>query len=499
MRITSDEIKNLSAMLDTPPGATPLIRKIKFGTDGIRGILAKDFTLDLFRAAAIAAGRHLKENRVKGKSGVVIGHDTRFLGRSFAFVVAYEIAKLGHKVSITSEFCPTPVLAHYVWNNNLAGGVMLTASHNPPEYQGFKFIPYFGGPALPEDTTRLDEILSSIAESGRGLEPFDESVLDGITVVDPKPGYIEHLAKMVDFDAVNGSGIRIVYDPMYACGQGSLDGALLKHGFPAGDLKVIHEGIDPLFKGKMPDPKDELLDELKGEVARGYNVGFATDGDADRFGAVDSAGRYFSPNILLFILADHLIENRKLDGPIARTVATTGLLDKVAAKHGRKLIETPVGFKYMSKALREEGAMMGGEESGGFSSAGWVPEKDGIYACLMALEALAHAGRTELHEHVESLYEKYGKLVAKRIDLHVSLDEKDALMLKAAKLDGPFLGEKPSGRITIDGVKLVMPSGSTVLLRPSGTEPLIRCYMETPEAGSLATLESEVRSALGIG
>jgi phosphomannomutase len=303
---------------------------------------------------------------------------------------------------------------------------------------------------------------------------------------------------MVDFKAVAASGLKVVYDPMYACGQGSLDGALMHYGFPDDNLKVIHTGKDPLFGGTMPDPKGELLDPLKMEVASGYNIGFATDGDADRFGAVDADGRYYSPNVLLFILADHLIENRSMPGGIARTVATTKLLDRVADKHGRRTIETPVGFKFISEALRENGAMMGGEESGGFSSAGWVPEKDGIYACLMALEALAHSGFNGPGELLDSLYKKYGKLISKRIDLHVSEDEKDALLAKANELEGPFLGEKPSERITIDGVKLVMPGGSSFLLRPSGTEPLIRCYLETPDEESLVTIEAEVKSALGL-
>ena len=498
VELSNNELKNIQVLLDSPSGAKPLIPRIRFGTDGIRGILGKDFTIDLFRAAAQAVAQHLKDEPPVGKSGVIVGHDTRFLCRRFAMVVAYELAVAGHDVLLTNDFCATPVIAHYVWRNRLAGGVMLTASHNPPEYQGFKFIPHFGGPALPEDTNRLDEILSDKSQSAENFGEFDPSVMNNISVIDPKPGYIEHLDEMVDFKAIAKSGLKVVYDPMYACGQGSLDGALLHYGFPESNLKVIHTGKDPMFGGSMPDPKGELLDPLRREVASGYNLGFATDGDADRFGAVDAEGCYYSPNVLLFILAHHLIENRSYAGDIARTVATTKLLDRVAESNGRKTIETPVGFKYISEALRDEGAMMGGEESGGFSSAGWVPEKDGIYACLMVLEALAASGHRELGGLLESLYEKYGRLISKRIDLHVSEDEKDALLSAANELGGPFLNEVPVERITIDGVKFVMPSGSSFLLRPSGTEPLIRCYLETPGEESLVSLEAEVRDALGL-
>lgn len=498
MNISPDELKNFKTLIGSPIDRIPLIPKMKFGTDGIRGILGKDFTLDLFRAAAQAVAELLKDNPEDGKSGIIVGHDTRFMGRSFAIAVAYELAYAGHDVLLTDSFCATPVIAHYVWRNNLAGGIMLTASHNPAEYHGFKYIPYFGGPALPEDTNRLDEILGGRAASAEPFAEFNPSVLENIRIVDPKPGYMEHLAEMIDFKTIVGSGLKVVYDPMYACGQGNLDAALLQHGFPGENLEVIHTGTDPMFGGFMPDPKGELLNPLREAVAAGYDLGFATDGDADRFGAVDAEGIYYSPNILLFILADHLIVNRSMNGDIARTVATTKLLDKVALANGREVMETPVGFKFISEALREKGALMGGEESGGFSSAGWVPEKDGIYACLMALEALAHSDHTELGMLVESLYEKYGKLLSKRIDLHVSENEKDALMSKAHELDGPFLGEMPTERITIDGVKFVMPSDSSFLLRPSGTEPLIRCYIEAPDDKSLGSLEKEVRGSLGI-
>jgi phosphomannomutase len=427
-----------------------------------------------------------------------VGHDTRFLGRRFAMAVAYELASAGLDVSLTTGFCPTPVLAHHVWRNNFAAGIMLTASHNPPEYQGFKFIPHFGGPALPEDTDRLDEILAEISASGKGFEDFDESVMENVKLVDPKSSYFDHLFEVIDFEAILNSGMSIAYDPMFGCGQGFFDGALFEAGFLEDEIEVIHDGTDPLFGGFMPEPKEAFLGPLREELNWGFKLGFATDGDADRFAAIDAKGNYYSPNILLFILADHLIERRSATGPIARTVATTGLLDKVAAFHKRELIETPVGFKYISKALRDGGAMMGGEESGGFSSAGWVPEKDGIFACLMTLEALALSEFNELSELLDSLYKKYGKLVSERIDLHVSHEEKDNLMKKASKLTGPFIGMDIAKKITIDGVKFVMADGSSVLLRPSGTEPVVRCYLEAEDADKLKQFQKEVTKALGL-
>jgi len=499
MELNENELNSLQNLFETIPGTRPMLPRIHFGTDGIRGILGKEFTLDLFRAAAQAVAQHIGDKPPKGKSGIIVGHDTRFLGRRFAMVVAYELAAKGQEVFLTESFCPTPVLAHHVWRNNMAAGIMLTASHNPPEYQGFKFIPYFGGPALPEDTDKLDGILAGFSTGGTSFGKFDKSILDKIKIVDPRAGYINHLSEFVNFDAISQSKLHIVYDPMYGCGQGYFDEALYEYGFPEDSIEVIHDDIDPLFGGFMPEPKEMFLGPLKDELNWGYNIGFATDGDADRFAAVDAEGNYYSPNVLLFILAHHLIESRSIQGPIARTVATTGLLDKAAKHHGREVIETPVGFKYISKALREDGAMLGGEESGGFSSKGWVPEKDGIYACLLTLEALACSGHHKLSDLLNSLYRKYGKLVSTRIDLHISPNEKDALMHRAGDLKGPFIGQQVVKRITIDGIKLVLSDDSSVLLRPSGTEPVVRCYLEAPDDKALASFESEVKKALGLG
>ncbi|MFW6264077.1 MAG: phosphoglucomutase/phosphomannomutase family protein [Cyanobacteriota bacterium] len=446
--------------------------KIKFGTDGWRGIIADDFTFPNVCKVTRAIAAYLETAYTKDRP-VLVAYDTRFLADEFAQTAAEVLAELGWQVRITDRDCPTPVIAYNAKLLNSAGALMFTASHNPPPYCGIKYIPDYAGPATPEIT---DTIVANI-EGASDAIPSGKNK-DQISTFDPKPEYLKYLYTLIDIDRIRSAGLKVKYDALYSTSRGYLDEALNHCGV---QLESFNTSRDVLFGGGMPEPKGELLTGLIEAVQRDKaDLGLATDGDSDRFGVVDEKGNVLTPNTVLLLLARHLIKNKGKTGAIARTVATTHLLDNFATKYGLQLFETAVGFKYIGEKMRETDVLIGGEESGGLSIIGHIPEKDGVLADLLVAEAIAYEGKPLSQLVEEAIAEADGPALNKRLDLHLSETHK-AAALESFKENPPSevagIGVKEVGRK--DGIKLYLEEGSWVLLRPSGTEPLMRVYIET--------------------
>lgn len=477
--------------------------KIKFGTDGWRAVVADEFTFPNVERVASGIRRYLEKKKFPRNSEFLIGYDTRFLAEEFASECA-RILSVSCKVRVAKTAVPTPVLAYAIQHRKACGGIMLTASHNPSEYQGIKFIPHYAGPALPDITDVIEKLIPD--EAGGGGQGAGGR--EGIKTFDPFPSYFSHIEKLVDFDAVKKANLKIVYDPLYATGNGVLDKILKKHKC---NVEVLHNKRDVLFGGGMPDPRESNLTELKLRVKKASaDIGLATDGDSDRFAVIDERGNYYSPNQLLSLLLRFLIKyklppkkqtaSRPLPPVpsfiVARTVATTHMLDALCEKYGGAVEETPVGFKYIGQVMREKHALIGGEESGGVSISGHVPEKDGILGCLLACEMMAREGKP-LYKIYEDLQKETGHFYSKRLDLHLAEEKKRMLMENLKKSPFSKAGKFYVNRIIdIDGTKLVFDGGSWMLFRASGTEPLVRVYLETRNKNDLMKLEKEAHKIL---
>ncbi|RJQ54255.1 MAG: phosphoglucomutase/phosphomannomutase family protein [Actinobacteria bacterium] len=462
---------------------------IRFGTDGWRGVMCDDFVVGKVELVAQAIADYLLRARDQ-RPLAVVGHDTRFFAEQFAAACAGVLAGNGVRVLAPARALPTPVVAFAIGQYEANGAIMLTASHNPPVYNGIKFIPEYAGPASPRITSEIEAHLARIQPSGvRKASAFEAEECD------PVPSYHEHLKELVDLDALRG--LRVALDVMYGAGSGVMREVLLGAGC---EVDALHEWRDPLFGGLMPEPNDANLRELKGLIASGgFDLGLALDGDADRFGVVDSNGELLSSNQVLAVIALHLLEERGMRGRIVRTVATTHILDDIASAYDVECVETPVGFKHIASEMLGGGVLLGGEESGGLSVAGHVPEKDGLLADLLVAEVVAKSGRS-LGETLRRIYERFGRRVTRRIDVEYPMEAKERLLGE--------LRERPPERIgslgvlevrTTDGVKYLMDRGSWILVRPSGTEPLVRAYIEARDETDFAVLEGWVTRLLGTG
>ncbi|MGE5587214.1 MAG: phosphoglucomutase/phosphomannomutase family protein [Clostridia bacterium] len=469
--------------------------RIRFGTDGWRAVMCDEFTFSNVRVVVQAIADYLNETGLGGK-GVVVAYDARFLSERFAQEAASVLAGNGMSVWVTSRDTPTPVAAHAVVHGKRAGAVMFTASHNPPEYNGLKWIPEYGGPAMPDVTSEIEKRIARVEGTGEarrlgsadgvrgeagGVEPSGS-----IELFDPMEDYIDHVSRLVDVDAIHRARLRIVYDPLNASGRGYLDRIL-----EPCDVVVINDKRDPLFGGSPPDPSERRLRGLASKVREaGAHLGLATDGDADRFGVMDEDGTFLSPNQVISLLAAHLARNRGMRGVAVRTVATSHMVDAVARACGLEARETPVGFKYISAEMRRANVVIGGEESGGLSIGGHVPEKDGILACLLVAEMRAVTGRP-LKETLHALMDEVGHFHSRRVDLHVDGAARERIMGMLRASPPREVAGVPVSRVsTTDGVKTELADGSWFLVRASGTEPVVRIYAEAPTEERLsATLE----------
>jgi alpha-D-glucose phosphate-specific phosphoglucomutase len=462
------------------------LAKITFGTSGWRAIIADDFTFANVKIAVAAIAQHLQQTGEASK-GVVVAGDYRFLSEEFMKITVQVLAGYG----LTSYVCPvgtpTPTVSYELIRRKAAGSINFTASHNPAQYQGLKFNGSDGGPASVQVTMALESLAESIAAKGSAIPelPYERAEEKGLVVpIDPKEEYFKRIRELVRFDILKKARLRIVIDLMHGNGAGYLDVLLQEAGV---NLKVLHSNRDPLFGGHRPEPSSEELTEAVHLVKTWpAHLGLANDGDADRFGIIDADGTYISPNEVLAILFDHLLNTRDWKGCVVRTVPTTHLIDAIAKAHNVPLKETPVGFKYIAEIMAKEPIIIGGEESGGLTIHGHVPEKDGILACLLMAEVVAQEGKN-LSAVIKGLYQQYGNYYTDRLNLKLKEGLKE--IMTARLKDNPpteIAGQKVTDIVRKDGTQFILESGEWLMVRFSGTEPIMRCYME---ARSLEGLE----------
>ncbi len=468
---------------------------IQFGTSGWRGIIADDFTFDGVRVVSRAIAESLSEEG-KAEQGVVVGYDTRFLSEAFARAAVGVLTAQGVPVFFCSRDTPTPVVGHEIRERKAAGGVIITASHNPPEWNGLKFSGESGGPALPAVTERVEARANIHLERGERVTPLprEEAEVRGLfTPVDPAPAYRTTLSRLVDFSLLRSARLSLVCDTLYGTGRGYLDAALRQAGC---ELLHLHETPHVLFGGHAPDPSAENLRELSAAVReRRAHLGLATDGDADRYGVVDTDGTFIEPNDLLALLLKHLVVSRGWRGGVARSVATSHLVDAVAARYGVEVYETRVGFKYLGDLITQGKVFLAGEESAGLALRGHVPEKDGILACLLVAEMVAASGGKPIRALLTDLYREVGTILSRRINLPASATTRAALGDRLGSPPDRIAGRRVTGVVTVEGTKFLLEDGAWILLRPSGTEPVVRLYVE---ARSEAELEALVEAGKGL-
>ncbi len=466
---------------------------IKFGTSGWRGIIAEDFTFGNVRTAVAAIAEHVL-SRSKQPT-LLVAHDTRFFSEEFSRAAATELTERGVHPLLCNGAAPTPAVACEIRRRKIDGAINFTASHNPAEYHGLKFSAADGGPALPEVTKDIEARAAKFFARPPGKNSAFPSPHNGLEFeqVDIAPPYLERLGKLVRFGELKRKNTpRIVYDALHGCGAGYVDRALKEHGI---GHETIRAERDVLFEGSGPDVSEENLERLsEAVIAHKAQIGLATDGDADRFGILDAQGRWISPNHILGLLYDYLIESRGWQLDAARSVATSHLLDAVAAKHGRKVRQTPVGFKYIGQLILQDAIVLGGEESAGLSIRGHVPEKDGVLACLLVAEMIA-ARRAPIEEQLRALFRRVGREYwPLRTNLRLPEGVKARAVERLKSDFSEFLGLRVAQTDRTDGLKLTFDDGSWILLRLSGTEPLMRVYTESATAEESARLAEQARA-----
>jgi phosphoglucomutase len=458
---------------------------IKFGTSGWRGILADDFTFANARLVCQAIAEYLKREG-KADQGVVVGYDTRFLSENFATTAAEIMAGNGIPSFFTNRDTPTPAVSFAIREAQRGGGINITASHNPPEWNGIKFNPSQGGPAPTSVTSVIEGLIREIDPEKVKSLPFAEAQDQGlITLINPRQGYLNQVHQILDTEALRLAGLKVAVDLLYGTGRDYLDAFLRDNGVT---VEVLHDHRDPLFGGHRPEPSAEYLQPLAARIKETRaHLGLAVDADADRFGVMDGTGQYYETNLLLGLLFDHLIKTRGWEGGVARSVATSHLVDKVAAANERPVFETKVGFKHLGEYIQNGQALMVGEEAEGFSMKGHLPEKDGILACLLVVEMVAKTGKS-LPELTSDLFSRVGPVYTQRLDLRLPPEAKARFLEKIKTPPDTFAGLKVVGHVTIDGNKYLLENGSWVCFRPSGTEPVIRFYLEASSPEELERL-----------
>lgn len=467
--------------------------QITFGTDGWRGVIAREFTFENLSLVAQATMDWMAREGLADR-GLVVGYDRRFLSPEFARRVAEVAAGNDIRVLLSSDFSPTPSISWAVREQGAGAGIMITASHNPPMYNGFKIKEGFGGSARPETTKLLEQIVAHNRSESRLVRsvPFAEACRTGkVELFDVATGYLRQLGRMVDIEQIRSAANPAVADPMFGAGSGYFNRLL--------GIDEIHDEANPSFGGRSPEPIGENLQELCGLLASGrYRVGLALDGDADRIGAVDERGEFFSSHAIFTLLLKHLVERKGLSGGVVKTVSSTRMIDLLAQKYDLPLYETPIGFKHICELMLEKQILMGGEESGGLGVSGHIPERDGLLMGLLLLETVAVTGKG-LRQQLEEIMDEIGHFFYRRIDTHIGSEEKAALLQK-------LMNEPPAriaGRSVIstnfsDGFKFVFENGDWLLIRPSGTEPLLRLYSEADDPAMVDALLRGARQIAGV-
>ncbi|MCX6140965.1 MAG: phosphoglucomutase/phosphomannomutase family protein [Candidatus Kapabacteria bacterium] len=464
---------------------------IKFGTDGWRGLIARDFTFDNLGLVAHATARYVKKLKAKGAS-VVVGHDTRFLSREFAIETSRILASYGITVHLTDTFSSTPQVSFHTKKKGAQIGIVITASHNPAEYNGFKVKASFGGPALPEQIDQIEKELAALNGKApkANVESLDAYVAKrAIRIFDAKESFIRYLKKKIDFDLIIKSGLKIVYDPMHGAGIDFM------HRILPGAFE-IHGDYNPSFGDiDHPEPIAECLTQLSDTVRKKKaDMGLATDGDADRLGAVDHTGGYVDPHRIFILLMKYLYENKKRRGAVVKTVSLSSMVNQFCEKNNIKLYETPVGFKHVAKLMSEEKILIGGEESGGLGTSLHIPERDGVFNGLLLLEMMA-TKKKSLKQLCEDLDEEFGPHRYRRRDVRVTEQQKKAILAACAKKPLKIGKHNVLRMDTRDGYKFFVENG-WLLIRTSGTEPLVRFYSE---ADTMSTVNELIDAALRLG
>src|SRR5271170_113632 len=459
---------------------------IKFGTDGWRGVISEDFTDENVRKVSHAIARYVVRAEKPG-AGVVVGYDTRFASERFARVAAETIAATGTPVWLATDACPTPAVSLLVRQRAAAGGIQITASHNPSRWNGVKFKASYGSSASPAIVSQVEQELARVLRDGvPSLPPRN----DLIQPLDVRAPYLETLAGLVDWDRLRASKFRFLIDPMHGAGRGLLLDLFHREGIEAGEIRGNR---DPLFGGVNPEPIEPHVEALRQAVLKGqYDAGFALDGDADRIGAMDRDGTFITPHQIFSILLWHLAGTRKIAGDVAKTFSTTKMIDKIAGKMGRKVWETPIGFKYICDRMLESDILIGGEESGGIGTKLHLPERDATVNALLLAEVMAWHGKG-LGELVDMLEREFGEHHYGRVDLSVCPGQKEKALRHFANgkfnrlLDWPI-----TRREDLDGIKVFLGDTGWVMVRASGTEQMLRIYSETSHAETTKRLLDEV-------
>ncbi len=452
--------------------------KIKFGTDGWRGIIADDFTGTNVRLVAQATMNYLKDSNVPGDSIVVIGYDNRAQGEYFALETAKTAAQNGFRPLLSKQPCSSPAVSYLVKKHNAKGGVMITASHNPPSFNGFKIKAFYGGSGSPEIISKVEQELTKLVDENTSFPPSSE-FKDAVEYEDFRPAFLGQVASLVDLDRIIDAGFTILIDPMHGSGAGYLSSILKDAGVK--NVIEIRSERNPYFGGVNPEPIIQNMGATFQAVLDHHaDVALVTDGDADRVGAADSRGRFVDSHRIFAVLLKHLCEQRQWTGDVVKTLSTTQLINKLAAKYGRKLYETPIGFKYICDLMLEKDILIGGEESGGIGVKNHIPERDGVLMSLLLLEAMAFRGK-KLEELIDEIMEEFGDHEYGRIDLHPDPSKWDGIVAHVKEFQPKELAGQAVKEVSkVDGTKIIFIDDSWLLLRPSGTEPVVRVYAEAP-------------------
>lgn len=462
---------------------------IHFGTDGWRAVISDTFTFANLRMVAQAIADALVADlrntgplyqAAEKAPTVVVGFDTRFMSDRFAIDVARVLAANGLHVLLAQSDCPTPAISYAVMDHKAMAGVMITASHNPPRYNGVKLKAAYGGSATKEQSHRVEVYLSDNETQGRGPNLMEYELAQERGLIErfnPIQRYRDHLATLIDFDLLEQHPQPVVVDAMFGSGRRVLADLLRECGW---NVTEIRADMNPGFNGIHPEPIDRYLGDLRTALAQTPNAfGLATDGDADRIGAMDEAGTFVDPHKIMALALQHLVATRGLTGRVVRTVSTTRILDRLAAEHGLEIVETPVGFNYIADLMIQNNVLIGGEESGGISFKGHIPEGDGVLMGLLLAEIVAASGKS-LKTLVDELLAMYGPAHYERNDLRLKRPvDKAAMTSKLANEAPSEIGGQPVIEVaTTDGAKYILADDSWLLIRPSGTEPVLRVYAE---------------------
>ncbi len=461
---------------------------IRFGTDGWRGVIADDFTFANVRKVAYAIARYVVRAEQPAR-GVLVGYDTRFASEQAARVAAETVAMTGTPVWLAEQACPSPALSLLVRQRGAAGGIVMTASHNPYRWNGVKFKASYGSSALPAIVNQIEKELQVVERKGIPRLPPRPDLIQPLDVRTP---YLEAIEKLVDWDRLRGAGFRFVADPMYGAARGLLREVLTRHGVHCDEIRGER---DPLFGGVNPEPIEPHVEALRQAVlAAGYHAGLCADGDGDRIGAMDRDGTFITPHQIFCLLLWHLAGTRGISGDVAKTFSASKLVDKIAQKYGRKVYETPIGFKYICELMLKHDILLGGEESGGIGTKLHLPERDATVTALLLAELMAWHGKT-LGELVQQLHAEFGEHHYGRVDLELRPGQKERVIAYFADskltrvLDWPVVK-----REDLDGIKAYLGEIGWVMVRASGTEPMLRIYAETAHPENTRRILNEVSS-----